>query len=175
MAIQRRAVLRLFVAAGATLALGDRLAAQDAVLHYANERYGFSIDYPARFRPDPPPENGDGLHFTTPDGAEFTVSGILNISDSGATSQSLGAYEASLRQSADYSDVTYRAVSGDTLVLSGYRGDTVFYERHVLSERQQLANSFTMTYPVTRRQVYDPLVARMSQSFRPGKPEGTWD
>ena len=36
---------------------------------YTNERFGTTADVPAGWRENPPPANGDGLSFTSPDGA----------------------------------------------------------------------------------------------------------
>src|SRR5262245_33172862 len=47
---------------------------------YRNERFGTAIEYPSdRFRPLPPPANGDGLGFEAGDGARFSVSGGFNV------------------------------------------------------------------------------------------------
>ena len=35
---------------------------------YHNQRFGYRIDYPADFRPQPEADNGDGRRFTSPDG-----------------------------------------------------------------------------------------------------------
>src|SRR5262249_25445069 len=49
---------------------------------YANERFGTTADVPADWKADPPPENGDGLRFRSPDQrALLIVSGMLNIYD----------------------------------------------------------------------------------------------
>ena len=45
---------------------------------YRNPRFGTTVEYPDRFRPGRPPENGAGLGFAGPDGASFTVWGSHN-------------------------------------------------------------------------------------------------
>jgi hypothetical protein len=41
--------------------------------HLSNDRYGTTIDYPASFQPQPPPDNDDGRRFESADGADFAV------------------------------------------------------------------------------------------------------
>jgi hypothetical protein len=61
--------------------------------------------------------------------------------------------------------------------MSGTNGNTLFYERHLLSHGGQTTDGFVMTYPAALKAKYDPIVSRMSRSFRtgvgsqiPGKP-----
>src|SRR3954453_12622693 len=50
---------------------------------YANPRYGTTLEVPADWRPGREPDNGDGLVFTSPDGAaSIRVWGGLHIADS---------------------------------------------------------------------------------------------
>ena len=49
-------------------------AKADGWLTYQNDRYGTTIDYPALFKMQPPPDADDGRKFKSADGADFTVS-----------------------------------------------------------------------------------------------------
>src|SRR5262249_28179315 len=53
-------------------------SAAEAWRTYHNPRFGTTIEYPERFRPRPPPANGDGLSFSSADGATFSVWGSHN-------------------------------------------------------------------------------------------------
>ena len=64
--------------------------------------------------------------------------------------------------------VTYRAHGEDWFVISGTHGDDVFYERHLLSHRGEMTEGFVISYPARLKATYDPIVARMSKSFRAG-------
>jgi hypothetical protein len=170
MVFNRRSLLIVSCAA-VGLALG-RAEAGDW-RRYSNGRYGFSIEYPPQFRAEPEPANGDGRDFTSSDGAEFSVSGELN--NPGDEKRTIAEFEAYLRGGdADYSNVTYRAIGADSLVLSGYRGDKVFYEKYIFSQNGQLINAFSVSYPTNMKAVYDPIVTRMARSFHPGTPLGNW-
>lgn len=166
MFFDRRALILFSVA---TLIACNGAAAQSWAT-YLNPRYGFSIDYPPQFRAEPPPANGDGRDFAAADGAQFTVSGQLN--NPGAKQRTVAQFETYLRSvsgASDYSHVTYRFASADTLVLSGFRGDNVFYEKYIFSQGGQIISAFIMTYPKSAKALYDPIVTRMSNSFRPGQ------
>jgi hypothetical protein len=54
-------------------------------------------------------------------------------------------------------------------VLSGYRGDDIYYEKVVFSCGEQVVNVMAVTYPSGERDVYDPVVERMEDSFKPAR------
>jgi hypothetical protein len=72
--------------------------------------------------------------------------------------------------------ITYRAHGRDWFVISGTAGtDGVFYKRHLLSHGGEMTEGFVMSYPLRLKQKYDPVVARMAKSFRPGSGYQTPD
>lgn len=155
----------------AAVALAARRAEAGDWRRYSNVRYGFSIEYPPQSRAEPEPVNGDGSGFTSSDGAGFSVSGELN--NPGDEKRTIPQFEDYLRGGdAGYSNVTYRAISADTLVLWGYRADKVFYEKYAFSQNNRLINAFSISYPASAKSLYDPIVTRMARSFHPGKPLG---
>lgn len=134
-------------------------------LTYQNDRYGTTIDYPDQFKAEPPPDADDGRKFTSADGAEFSVYASYNALDF-----NLDKYEGFILKNLDPGQiVTYKAHGGNWFVISGTKGDTVFYERHLLSHGGQMTEGFSMTYPAAAKSSYDPIIARMAKSFRPGK------
>ena len=54
-------------------------------------------------------------------------------------------------------------------MLSGYRGNSIYYEKVMFSCGGSLVNIFAITYPVEQRDVYDPIGERMENIFRPGR------
>lgn len=131
---------------------------------YANARFGTTAELPADWKPDPPPANGDGLIFRSPDGrASVTVSGSFNVWDS--IDEAMKIYE----QPQDGETVTYRHREPRALVVSGTRGDVIFYAKHILSCRDQVWNSVHIEYPARDKTAYDPLVTRVARSLRPGR------
>jgi hypothetical protein len=67
-----------------------------------------------------------------------------------------------------YDALTYRPRGRSWFVMSGYRGETIYYEKVMFSCRGRLVNVFAITYPIGKRQIYDPIVERMEDTFRPG-------
>ena len=78
----------------------------------------------------------------------------------------------SWRNSIPATAVTYQAHGDDWFVISGTKGDGIFYERYMLSHGKEMAEGFVegfvMSYPAALKQTYDPIVARMAKSFRSG-------
>jgi hypothetical protein len=141
------------------------VAAADDWRIYQNERYGTTIDYPAIFKPGTPPDNGDGLKFTSSDGAAFSVFASYNALDF-----DLAGFQDSVVKNLDADQtITYRAHGDTWFVISGTKGGNgIFYQRHMLSHGGEMTEGFVMSYPAALKQKYDPIVARMSKSFRPG-------
>jgi hypothetical protein len=143
-----------------------RIAIADDWRTYHNDRYGTTIDYPSLFKPGPPPEADDGLKFTSPDGAEFSVFASYN-----ALGFDLAGLQDFIKENlAAGAVISYRAKGDDWFVISGTQGgDRIFYERHLLSHGDEMTEGFVMSYPANLKQKYDPIVARMSKSLHPGK------
>ena len=150
-----------FVAVG--IASSDRAAA-DAWRTYFNDRYGTTIDYPDIFKAEPPPDANDGRRFKSADGAEFAVYASYNALDFDLA----GFRDSVLADMNPGKHVTYQAHGDDWFVVSGTSGDKIFYERHALTHKAEMTESFVITYPASSRATYDPIVARMAKSFRPG-------
>jgi hypothetical protein len=132
---------------------------------YFNDRYGTTISYPTRFKPGEPPDANDGLSFTADDGAEFAVWGSFN-----ALEHDIAGLEAFLRGAPkDGEKIIYRAAGKNWLVLSGTRGDRLFYTRYLLSHRNEVENAFKISYPAALAATYDPIVTRMSKSLKAGR------
>jgi hypothetical protein len=69
-----------------------------------------------------------------------------------------------------YEEVTYRPRGRSWFVLSGYRGDDIYYEKVMFSCGGQVVNVMAITYPTERRDLYDQFVEHMEDAFKPGRP-----
>jgi len=148
----------------ALLAIATVATAAPQYRTYANARFGTTADVPADWKSDPPPANGDGLRFVSPDQrASLTVSGSLQIYDT--IDEAMKAYE----EPGDGEKITYRHREPRALVISGTRGDTIFYAKHVLSCGDQIWNSIYLEYPAAEKTAYDALVTHVAGSLRPGR------
>jgi hypothetical protein len=138
-------------------------ARADDWLTYQNDRYGTTIDYPNLFKMQPPPDADDGRKFKSADGADFTVSASYFALD-----LTIAKYRDFIVKNLDHgSAITYETRGKDWFVISGTVGDKIFYEKHLLSHGMN--EDFVMSYPASTKQTYDPIVARMANSFRSGK------
>jgi len=147
------------LAAGATaaLVLATAPAVADQVT-YRNERFGTSASFPAEAFPDqlPAPTNGDGLGWTSPEGAEIFIYARPN--QGGETPKSV------IGDRAEVDKVTYKASGRTWAVVSGYRDDRIFYERYIF--RGDLIHSVSIRYPDSLRSTYDPLVGPVTMTLR---------
>jgi hypothetical protein len=142
-----------------------RMATADDWRLYQNDRYGTTIDYQDIFKPEPPPDNDDGRSFKSADGADFSVFASYNALDFDLA----GFREFTMKNLDASAVVTYQAHGDNWFVVSGTKGaGRIFYERHILSHGGQMTEGFVMSYPAAGKQKYDPIVARMAKSFRPG-------
>jgi hypothetical protein len=66
-----------------------------------------------------------------------------------------------------YEDVTYRPRGRSWFVLSGYRDNDIYYEKVMFTCGGQVVNVMAITYPSEQRELYDSVVERMEDNFRP--------
>jgi hypothetical protein len=162
----RAARASLFGAALFALLLGAANADQFLQLAngwqtYVNDRYGMRFDYPADvFKPDAPPENGDGQTFTAED-ATLEIYAFRNVNND--TPASLMDRMAGTE---GYENVTY-SPSGETwLVLSGFRGNHIFYEKYMFNDG--VISAFGVDFPKDEKPFFSPIIERIENSFRAG-------
>jgi hypothetical protein len=152
------------VALAASLLVAGAAAADDW-LTYQNDRYGTTIEYPDGFKMQRPPDSDDGRAFKSADGADFAVAALYNALDF-----TVAKYRDFTVKNVDPGSViTYETRGDNWFVISGTRGALIFYEKHRLSHDAQMIEDFVMSYPASLRSIYDPIVARMAKSFRPGR------
>jgi hypothetical protein len=137
------------------------LPASDGWQSYVNDRFGMRFDYPAElFTPEPPPTNGDGRTFRAAD-ASLQIFAFQNIEN-----ETPASLERRLVGAEGYENVTYSPSGSGWLVLSGFRGETIFYEKYLF--RGGIIAAFGMEFPSARKPFYAPMVERIEDSFRAG-------
>ena len=130
---------------------------------YVNDRFGVHADVPQGWASGNPPENNDGLTFTSPDGtAQVAVWGSFQADDS------LDNAFATESAPNDGETITYKTRGKQSLVISGVKGETIFYRRLVLSCRNSVWNGVEITYPKAKKAAFDPLVGHIAASLKPG-------
>lgn len=127
---------------------------------YVNERFGFSIAYPANYLiPQRPlPTNGDGCRFLSRDGrAEMIVYGHYNALD-----QTLD--EIAQGEQKPGRTITYRVIKGKWFVLSGYEGKKVFYQKTV--QRDDVIQTFHLEADRELQAFLQPMTEKIAKSFK---------
>jgi hypothetical protein len=133
---------------------------------YHNSRFGTAADVPASWTMGPEPANDDGRKFTSPDKhAEIIISGIFANVD---TDDEL----ASRLEVGEGETIKFKKRQGKWVVVSGAKGDRIFYRKTLLSCGDAIANDLWIEYPAAEREKYDALVAHVATSFRPGPGYG---
>jgi eukaryotic-like serine/threonine-protein kinase len=128
---------------------------------YANPRYGFTALWPSSFRAQPPPEDGDGQDWTSPDGqvllAAYGTNNVLNYSP-----------EQDEAADARLMSVAYVNISGDIVTVSGYtnNGRTIVYQRDVVGPGS--IDTLYWSYPVSQKAQLDAAVTQTALTFQPG-------
>lgn len=127
---------------------------------------GFTFSYPpALFAP----LEGDGKpsfhYFVSKDEKSKLLVGAWN-NEAGRTPEAFKRWL--IDNAGGYDEVTYRPRGRSWFVLSGYRGDQIYYEKVMFSCGGKVVNAFAMVYPLSERGLYDPVVERMEDEFRPG-------
>jgi eukaryotic-like serine/threonine-protein kinase len=128
---------------------------------YANPRYGFTALWPSSFRAQPPPEDGDGQAWTSPDGqvllTTYGTNNVLNYSP-----------EQDEAADARLLSVVYVNISGDIVTVSGYtnNGRTIVYQRDVVGPGS--IDTLYWSYPANQKAQLDAAVTQTALTFQPG-------
>ena len=128
-----------------------------------NPQFGFSFSYPQSVF-TPLQSNGLSLHrFVSSAGNAKLV--VAAWETKGRTPEEFKRWM--LADSAGY-DITYEPRGRSWFVVSGYRGESIYYEKVTFSCGGRVANVLAITYPISKRDLFDPLVERMEDDFKPG-------
>ena len=152
----------LVLLAGAGGARADQfLPAQGGWQTYVNERFGTRLDFPANiFVPGEAAENGAGRRFAAANAA-LEIYSFENIER-----ETPASLKGRLVGSEGYADVTYSPAGDSWLVLSGFRGPIIFYEKYFF--KGGVISGFGMEFPADEKPRFAPIIERMEDSFRAG-------
>ncbi|TIW00592.1 MAG: hypothetical protein E5V85_03365 [Mesorhizobium sp.] len=130
---------------------------------YVNARFGTSCTFPDEVFSitEAEPENGDGQHWSAVDGASLTCSGIYNIDNDTPK----GFVAAETANTGPAYKITYSKTGKNWAVLSGIKGDKVFYERRLFG-KDGVIRSVWIEYPSSLKPKYDPLSGTIAASLR---------
>lgn len=78
-----------------------------------------------------------------------------------------------LEEFGGYDKLDYQPVGKTWFVLSGFRGDTVYYQKVMFSCGNRVVNVFSINFPIDEKAYYEPLVEIMEDNFRTGRGTDT--
>lgn len=130
-------------------------------LTYRNARFGTTVTFPAEIFSSqmPPPANGDGMTWVSEDGASLSAYASHN-----ALMLSPREFADQASQGGDRFEVTYRRVTDDWVVLSGYEDGDIFYYRFEFGA-DDVIHAMLLKYPPTLREKYDSLTGQIGGSL----------
>lgn len=129
---------------------------------YHNERFDYSISYPANYLVmEPPPANGDGRNFVSKDRrVEMVVYGHHN-----ALEESLDEiYEAEFQGEKAKREITYKVLKKKWFVISGYDGQKVFYQKTFLKD--DVIKTFHIEADRALQPLVQPMTEKIARSFK---------
>jgi hypothetical protein len=140
-----------------------------AFARWANERdgdLGFRFTYPTELFQRIPGDRKPSFHYfvSKDESAKFMVGAWNN--EAGQTPTKFKQWLIS--NAGGYDELTYRPRGRNWFVMSGYRGDDIYYEKVMFSCSGKIVNVLAITYPSSSRQKYDPIVESMEDHFGPG-------
>ena len=130
---------------------------------YHNARFGYRIDYPADFKQQPEPTNGDGRRFVSPDGQTvLTAYASYNALDGGLADYRKLARE---RWQEEHATLVLDQKTSTGFALSGTVKGRIFYEKTVL--KAGTLTTFEWEYPAARKAAMDPVIQHTIQTLQP--------
>jgi hypothetical protein len=138
---------------------------QQAWASYKNPRFGYTLSYPSGvFTPQPPAANGDGQSFLSTDGrAKLVVYGAQNSENFTPSKYR----ETILREFGGYDQMDYSPTGKTWFVLSGFRGENIYYQKVMFSCGGGVINVLSVTFPRAEKKFYEGLVETMEDNFKP--------
>jgi len=136
---------------------------------YHNQRFSYRIDYPADFRPQPEPDNGDGRRFVSPDGqVVLTTYAGYNALDGGLAEDRQLARQGWQEK---HATLTLDQLTRTGYVLSGQVRGRIFYEKTVL--KGNTLTTFLWEYPAARKATLDAVIQHTIRTLQPSVAGGS--
>ena len=131
---------------------------------YHNDRFGFSIDYPADVFAADDRALGDFWRlFVSRDGqARLLVTAGFN----GKRLSTASYRQAVLEETYQGASVTYAPLRKTWFVLAGDKGEEGFYERATLACDGRIIHRWRVTYPANERETYSKIIERIHLGYK---------
>ena len=146
----------------ASIAVADQIVPRgNGWQTYVNDQFGMQFDIPVDFRPAPPPEDGGGRSFDKGNAS------IYIFASQNADGDTPASFLKQMASTEGYENVTYSPAGRSWLVISGFRGERIFYEKYFF--RDGLISAFGMDFPKEDKPLYAPVIERIEESFKAGR------
>jgi hypothetical protein len=137
---------------------------------YRNDRFGFQLSYPGGlFQPQETPNADSGALWTSTDGGAR----LIATAAPNETGMTLEAYRDFV-MAETYADARfgYAPVKDTWFVLSGQKGDMMFYERITFVCQGRFIYGWQVNYPASQRRKFEAIIEAMHRSYKPGRGDG---
>jgi serine/threonine-protein kinase len=153
-----------------TIVFGMLLAAlavtsADAQRRGQPERYGIGSIVPPDWKLQPPDANWRGKRFVSPDGGSWLA--LYN-----APADVSNAEHMKWVASAPGERITYQRRGRGWIVVSGFKGDRIFYRKAMLACGNKSWHHIAFEYPAGDKRAFDRLVTRTSHSLKLHESDG---
>ena len=136
--------------------------------HYTNVRFAYAVDVPKSYAAGREADNGDGRRFASRDGrAEIAVWGSYTVTTlKEAVTEAKAEIKAKGKgKGKGKGGVTYAVQRPGFFALSWREGDRIVY-RKVVPLVEDGTGTLEIRYPASLAKAMDPVVTRVSRSFR---------
>ncbi len=135
------------------------LPATVSYARYVNPRFAFAVDYPTFLELERPPDNGDGQAFRKTEHVIMAASARLAGEDD--------TLDALYQEALAHPGVVYKHKGREGFVVSSTAEGGISYTRVIFKDG--IVASLELVYDASLKQAMDPVVARVSASFRTTK------
>lgn len=143
--------------------VADNQQIKDEFIEYCNDRFGFCLNYPSDFIPQPEPQNGDGRTFLSEDG-QVKILTWGNLYDSEFNSLET-AYEYAIDTSKGQV-VECQVRKNNFFVVSGEEEGAVFYQKTIQKQEFGDILSFYIRYPKEESERFDAYCEKIFKEFK---------
>jgi hypothetical protein len=155
---QRATMLRVtFLAVLLALGVNTATAVEPRI---AGSDSDFRSIVPADWRLLPPDPNRRERRFVSPTGDAW-----LALSATPAENQSIQTHMDEVRSGND-ERITYQSQGAGWIVVSGYRGDRIFYRKAMLACSNHRWHQLAFEYPASEKRAFDAFVTRASYALK---------
>ena len=132
---------------------------------YRSERFGYSLLCPGgMLEQHSETPDGRGVELSSKDG--FVRLKVLAVDNS--DNVSIGEYRAAiLREFSASNQLKYGPMGQSWFVLSGARGDSIYYQKVLFACGGRIINAFALTYPEQQKREFDSVVTTIEKNFHP--------